>query len=110
MRRQVSNNEVDSVKEIMQLRIMTESTSEVHNDIKIELRSEENLYSVFLSDVDERRFEKIKKNQQLNFSFTYFLPMLTKQLRLCQKEMNQYSCVLFHNKISEHRLEIIENL
>jgi hypothetical protein len=24
--------------------------------------------------------------------------------------MNQYSCVMFQNKISEHRLEIIENL
>lgn len=39
VRRQISNNEVDSVKEMMQLRIMTESTSEAQNEIKIELRS-----------------------------------------------------------------------
>lgn len=62
---------------------------------------------MFISEIDERRFDKIKKNQQLNFGFSAFLPMLTKQLRLCQKEMNNYSCVLIHHKISEHRLEII---
>ena len=40
VRRQISNNEVDSVKEIMQLRIMTDiSAGEGHSDIKIELRS-----------------------------------------------------------------------
>ena len=36
----------------MQLRIMTESGTEAHSDIKIELRSEENLYSVYVSEID----------------------------------------------------------
>lgn len=36
--------------------------------------------------------------------------MLTKQIHLCQKEMNNFSCVLVVNKISSHRLDIIENL
>jgi hypothetical protein len=38
------------------------------------------------------------------------MQMLIKQIRLCIKETNNYTCVLFENKISEHRLDIIENL
>ena len=65
---------------------------------------------MYLSDIDEKRFEKIKKAQQLNFGYSSLLAMLIKQVNLCQKEMNQYSCVLFLNKISSHRLDILENL
>lgn len=65
---------------------------------------------MYLSDIDEKRFDKIKKTQQLNFNFSSLLQMLIKQINLCQKEMNNFSCVLIINKISSHRLDILENL
>lgn len=65
---------------------------------------------MYLSDIDEKRFDKIKKAQQLNFNFGSLLQMLTKQINLCQKEMNNFSCVLIINKITNHRLDILENL
>ena len=36
--------------------------------------------------------------------------MLIKQLTLCDKNLNQYSAVFYINKISLHRLDLIENI
>lgn len=36
--------------------------------------------------------------------------MLVKQINMCQKQMNQYSAVLQLNKISAHRLDLLENI
>ena len=60
--------------------------------------------------MDDKKFDKIKKNQQLNFGFSNLLGMLVKQLNLCLKEMDKYSCVFYINQISNHRLDIYENL
>jgi len=60
--------------------------------------------------MDDKAFEKIRKNQHLNFPFSSLIQMLIKQIQLCQKNINQYNAVLFLNKISSHRLDLLENI
>jgi len=36
--------------------------------------------------------------------------MLVKQIGLCQKNLNEYSAVLFLNKITSHKLVLLENI
>lgn len=76
----------------------------------MELSSEEDLFKVYLCHIDEKGFDKIRKGQHLNFPFPSLIPMLIKQIQLCQKNVDQYSAVLYFNKISSHRLDLLENI
>jgi hypothetical protein len=65
---------------------------------------------VFVCRLDDKGFDRIRKIQNLNFPFTSLVPMLIKQVQLCLKNVNQYSAVLTLNKISAHRLDLLENI
>jgi hypothetical protein len=65
---------------------------------------------VFVCRLDDKGFDRIRKIQHLNFPFTSLVPMLIKQVQLCLKNVNQYSAVLTLNKISAHRLDLLENI
>ena len=68
------------------------------------------MFKVYVCKLDEKSFDKIRKTQHLNFNFQQLIPMLVKQINLCQKQINQYSAVLVLNKISSHRLDFLENI
>ena len=46
----------------------------------MEMNNDSNLFFVYLCKTDQKRFEKIKKQQGINFPFTHLLSMLVKQL------------------------------
>ena len=83
--------------------VATDNTSE----IKVELSSEEDVFKVYICKVDEKMFDKIRKSQHLNFPFSSLTQMLIKQVQLCQKNVNQYNAVLYLNKISSNRLDLL---
>ena len=60
--------------------------------------------------IDEKKFERIRKTQHLNFGFQNLLGMLIKQVQLCQKSLNQFSAVFYINRVSAHRLDLLENI
>lgn len=65
---------------------------------------------VFECKVDERKFERIRKMQSLNFNYNSLLGMLTKQLNLCDKYPEQYLLVLYLNHSCSHQLTFVENI
>ena len=65
---------------------------------------------VYECKLNERKFDRIRKSQNLNFGFSNLLPMLVKQLTLCDKFPEQYLLVLYLNKTSCHQLNIVENI
>ena len=83
--------------------LSADSTSE----IKVELSSEEDVFKVYICRLDEKMFDKIRKGQHLNFPFSSLIQMLVKQVQLCQKNVNQYNAVLYLNKISSNRLDLL---
>lgn len=95
------------VKDILTFRIITKPNGEGYAELKLEISSEHNLFVAYVSKIDDKKFEKMKKMQQLNFNFQNLLSMLVKQLSLCDKNINQYSAVFYLNKISAHKLDFL---
>lgn len=68
------------------------------------------MFLIYETRLNDKIFEKIKKLQNLNFSFQNFMVMLIKQLNLCAKQPEQYTTVLYINKAGMHNLIIMENI
>jgi hypothetical protein len=60
--------------------------------------------------ITEKKFERLKKIQSLNFSFSNLLVMLIKQLNLTVRHPDQFITVIYLNKVPPHSLTILENI
>lgn len=76
----------------------------------MEINNDSNLFFVYICKMDQKKFEKIKKQQGINFPFSNLLSMLVKQLELCDKQLNQYAAIFYLNPNSNPRLDFIENI
>ena len=60
--------------------------------------------------IDEKKFNWLRKQQGLNFTYSMLASMLSKQFNLCDKHPEQYSLVLYLNPKGNHSLTILENI
>lgn len=99
-----------AARDMLTVRIMGNPNCEGYTDLKIEISSETDLYMVYECKLNDRKFDRIRKSQNLNFGFSNLLPMLIKQLTLCDKFPEQYLLVLYLSQTSCHQLTIVENI
>lgn len=70
---------------MLNVRIMATPSFDPYSDIKLEITSESDLYLVYECKLSEKKFDRLKKMQSLNFNFSNVLAMLIKLLNLCDK-------------------------
>jgi len=80
------------------LLIDCENGNNMPNLIKIELSSENDIYFHFTNIVDEKKFEKIKKEQNLNINFPQVCQLFEKMCENCRAYPNEYICFFVLNK------------
>lgn len=97
-------------RDMLTVRIMCLPNCEEYTDMKIEISSEADLYMVYECKLNEQKFERLRKLQNLNFGFSSLLPMLIKQLTRCDKFPEQYLLVLYLNLTTCHQLTLVENI
>lgn len=79
------------------------------NHIKIELSSVNDIYFHFTNIIDENKFKKIKKEQNLNLNFSEFCKLLEKLCENCRTSPDQYICFFLLNKQGNSTLQFIKN-
>ena len=79
------------------------------NHVKIELSSVNDIYFHFTNIIDEKKFKKIKKEQNLNLNFSEFLQLLEKLCENCRASPDQYICFFLLNKQGSSTLQFIKN-
>lgn len=60
--------------------LIRENADSQYTELHMEMNNDSNLFFVYLCKTDQKRFEKLKKQQSINFPFTHLLSMLVKQL------------------------------
>ena len=70
---------------MLSVRIMASPGFEPYGEIKLEITSESDLYLIYECKINDKKFDRLKKMQNLNFSFNNVLPMIIKLLNLCDK-------------------------
>jgi hypothetical protein len=91
------------------IRIMANLSGESYNEIKILITSEANLFMIYECRINEKKFDRLRKVQSLNFNFSNFLSMLIKQLGLCEKFPDKYQTALYL-KPRPYCFTILENI
>ena len=79
------------------------------NKIKIELSCENDIYFHFTNVVDEKKFEKIKKEQNLNINFPQFYQLFEKMCENCRTYPSEYICFFILSKQSNSMLKFLKN-
>ncbi len=60
--------------------LIRENADSQYTELHLEINNENDLFFVYISKMDQKRFDKIKKQQSINFPFSHLLSMLVKQL------------------------------
>ena len=91
------------------LLVDNENENNTSNHIKIELSSENDIYFHFTNVIDEKKFQIIKKEQNLNINFSEFCQLLEKMCENCREYPNEYICFFILNKQGNSMLKFIKN-
>lgn len=60
--------------------LIRENADSQYTELHMEINNDSDLFFVYLCKMDQKRFDKIKKQQGINFPFSNLLSMLVKQL------------------------------
>jgi hypothetical protein len=97
--------------EPIKCKLLIDNTNEnnMHNHIKIELSSENDIYFHFTNIIDEKKFKIIKKEQNLNINYSEFCQLFEKMCENCRTYPNEYICFFILNKHGNSILKFIKN-
>lgn len=96
---------------MLAFRFFVRETADSHyTEINMEINNDSDLFFVYVCRMDQKRFQKVKKQQGINFPFSHLLAMLVKQLQLCDKQISQYAAIFYLNPNASPRLDFIQNI